>query len=60
VLRITDDGVGMPAADQNGERRSIGLDVMRALASQLDARLEIRDGPGAVVELTFNVADGER
>jgi two-component system, sensor histidine kinase PdtaS len=60
VLRIADDGVGMPAADQNGERRSIGLDVMRALASQLDARLEIRDGAGAVVELTFNVSDGER
>jgi two-component sensor histidine kinase len=60
TLRIADDGVGMPAGEPNGERRSIGLDVMRALASQLDARLEIRSEQGVVVEITFNPPAGER
>jgi two-component sensor histidine kinase len=59
TLRIVDDGVGMPPGEA-GEQRSIGLDVMRALASQLDARLEIRSEGGVVVELTFNTAVGER
>lgn len=58
-LRISDDGVGMPAGESSGEQRSIGLDVMRALASQLGAELEIRSEPGAVVELTFSAPDGE-
>ena len=59
TLRISDDGAGMPVG-QDGAQRSIGLDVMRALAAQLDARLDIRSGPGVVVELAFNAADGER
>jgi two-component sensor histidine kinase len=59
TLRIADDGVGMPVG-QDGNQRSIGLDVMRALATQLDARLEIRSGPGVVVELAFNAAADER
>jgi two-component sensor histidine kinase len=60
TLRIADDGVGMPAGMDGGQQRSIGLDVMRALASQLDARLEIRSESGVVVELTFNPAADER
>jgi len=59
TLRIADDGVGMPIG-QDGSQRSIGLDVMRALATQLDARLDIRSGPGVVVELAFNAAADER
>jgi two-component sensor histidine kinase len=60
TLRIADDGVGMPVSESGGEQRSIGFDVMRALAAQLDARLEFRSGPGMVVELAFNAPAGER
>jgi len=54
VLRIADDGVGMAEGERAVGQRSIGLDVMQALAAQLDARLEIRSEEGVVVELTFN------
>jgi two-component sensor histidine kinase len=56
TLRIADDGVGMPVSRHGGEQRSIGFDVMRALAAQLDARLEFRGAPGVVVELAFKPA----
>ena len=59
TLRIADDGVGMPVG-QDGSQRSIGLDVMRALATQLDARLDIRSGAGVVVEVAFNATTEER
>jgi two-component sensor histidine kinase len=59
TLRIADDGVGMPVSRHGGEQRSIGFDVMRALAAQLDARLEFRGAPGVEVELAFKPAADE-
>ncbi len=56
VLRITDDGIGMDVEARTRDRRTIGLDVMRALAAQLDARLEIDGDHGVDVRLTFNPA----
>ncbi len=53
VLRIADDGIGMDVEARTRERRTIGLDVMRALAAQLDARLEIDGHHGVDVRLTF-------
>ncbi len=54
VLRIADDGLGMADGERSAGGRSIGFDVMHALAAQLDARLEIRSERGVTVELTFN------
>ena len=56
VLRIADDGIGMDVEARTRDRRTIGLDVMRALAAQLDARLEIDGDHGVDVRLTFNPA----
>ena len=53
VLRIADDGIGMEVNGHARERRTIGLDVMRALAGQLDARLEIDGQRGVDVRLIF-------
>jgi len=53
VLRIADDGIGMEVSGHAHDRRTIGLDVMRALAGQLDARLEINGKKGVEVLLTF-------
>jgi PAS domain S-box-containing protein len=61
VLRIADDGVGMRVDERLRDRSSIGLEVMQALAAQLDARLDIRGDDGVEVRLNFNqaVADEE-
>ena len=56
VLRIADDGIGMDVEARARDRRTIGLDVMRALAGQLDARLEIDGHHGVDVRLTFKPA----
>jgi two-component sensor histidine kinase len=53
VLRIADDGVGMKGDGHSRDRRTIGLDVMQALAAQLDAQLEIDGRRGVDVRLTF-------
>ena len=52
-LIIADDGVGLPEAAQGRERQSVGLQLMRALADQLGARLEIRAANGVEVTLTL-------
>jgi len=56
VLRIADDGIGMDPDGHTHDRRTIGLDVMQALARQLDADLEIDGEDGVAVRLTFKPA----
>ena len=56
VLRIADDGVGMEVDERIRDRRSIGLEVMHALAAQLGAELDIRGEDGVEVRLTFKEA----
>jgi two-component sensor histidine kinase len=58
VLRIADDGIGMKGNGHTRDRRTIGLEVMRALAGQLDANLEIDGQRGVDVRLTFAPAPG--
>ena len=53
VLRIADDGVGMLVEERVRDRRSIGLEVIHALAAQLGAQLEIRGEGEVEVRLTF-------
>jgi two-component sensor histidine kinase len=55
-LRIADDGIGMQVDERLRDRSSIGLEVMQALAAQLDAQLEIRGDKGVEVRLSFNQA----
>ncbi len=56
LLRIADDGIGMDVEERSRGRRTIGLDVMQALARQLDARLDIDGDHGVDVRLTFKPA----
>lgn len=54
-LLVEDDGVGMPAEPRAG---AMGLDLVRTLARQLDARVETRqDGGGTRVHVLFHRAE---
>jgi two-component sensor histidine kinase len=57
VLRIADDGVGLPAGTCDGNTRSLGWRLMGALADQLDAGLDVRSNGG--VEVRLALPDGE-
>jgi signal transduction histidine kinase len=54
MLRITDDGVGLPAT-QDPARRSFGLTGMRARARSLNGEMTVSSGPGrgTVLEVSF-------
>ena len=55
-LVVADDGVGM-ARDVDWTRtKSLGLRLVRTLAQQLDAKLEIESEKGTEVRLTFSAA----
>lgn len=51
LLRIADDGVGLPEGAEQAERGVVGWQLMRVLADQLNARLEIRSADGVEVLL---------
>ena len=52
-LRVADNGVGLPAGlDMNG-LKSLGLELVFTLTRQLQGRLEIGPGPGAVFDVLF-------
>jgi two-component sensor histidine kinase len=52
-LRIADNGVGMGPAALPLDRRSVGLELMRALADQLGARFELKSEQGVEICLHF-------
>jgi two-component sensor histidine kinase len=57
VLRVADDGVGLPAELDVRTARSLGVRLVRTLARQLDGTIEYRSAdPGAEVRLTFPLA----
>jgi two-component sensor histidine kinase len=53
ALVISDNGVGLPATLDWKTSRSLGLRLVRALAEQLHANLEIRSQGGTEVTLVF-------
>ena len=52
-LVLSDNGVGMPGDIDWASSRSLGLRLVRALAEQLRAGLEVRSHGGTEVRLTF-------
>jgi two-component sensor histidine kinase len=51
TLTVVDDGIGMPIHNDNA-RPGLGTSIIKALASQLHARIEVRDtDPGTMVSL---------
>lgn len=59
-LTVADNGIGLPAsalADQGLAEQGDGLQIVRALVDQLAGRLEIDNGVGASVRVTFPERD---
>jgi PAS domain S-box-containing protein len=54
VLEVTDDGVGLPGGIDVHEATSMGLQVVRTLAEQLGATLEVVRTGGTTFRLTFS------
>jgi PAS domain S-box-containing protein len=59
VLSVADNGVGLPENfDQHG-RRTLGMRIVNALATQLSGTLELKNARrGAIARLQFEVAAG--
>ena len=55
LLLLSDNGIGLPSELDWKTSRSLGLRLVRALAKQLRADLEIRSQDGTEVKLLFNV-----
>lgn len=51
VLLIADDGVGLRQGPDSGQAKSLGLWLVKILAEQLGARLEVKSGKGTEVRL---------
>lgn len=57
-LTFRDNGPGFPAEVLRGERQSVGLYLIRALAEHdLEGRLELTNDEGATIRLTFSLAE---
>jgi len=52
-LRVSDDGVGLPADVDWRQSRSLGLRLVHLLSRQLDAAVEVRQGGGTDFLITF-------
>lgn len=52
-LVVADDGVGLPVGIDLEKTRSLGLRLVRTLAQQLGAKVEVKPAPGTTLELTF-------
>jgi two-component sensor histidine kinase len=57
-LVLSDNGVGLPRSLDWTTSRSLGLRLVRALAEQLHARLDIRSEGGTEVQLVFHAKSG--
>jgi PAS domain S-box-containing protein len=58
-LQVSDDGVGLPEGIGFSSTKSLGLRLVRTLADQLGASIEMERGGGARIILTFQ-AGGNR
>ena len=52
-LRVADNGVGLPADFDLQRLHSLGLQLVSDLVGQIQGRLEVGRGPGAVFEVIF-------
>ncbi len=59
-LRVSDNGVGLPAGMDWQQSRSLGLRLIRLLAGQLGASVSVHGNGGAKFEITFQSKPEER
>ena len=55
VLRVSDDGVGMPPELLPQESASLGMSLIHTLVGQLEGRIQIDKQPGTSVRVAFPV-----
>ncbi len=54
LLTVSDNGIGLPADLDCRQARTLGLQLVRALVSQLNGTMEIGAGTGAMFQVTFS------
>jgi two-component sensor histidine kinase len=52
VVRIADNGRGMPAPDEATKGRGLGMKLVEGLRQQIGATIEAIDGPGTAFKIT--------
>jgi two-component sensor histidine kinase len=53
-LVLADDGIGMPAGMKLNQFKTMGLQVVQILCTQIEAKLEVDNDPGARFTLTVS------
>lgn len=56
-LRVSDDGIGLPADWSTRGQHSLGLQLVADLVQQLQGRLLVEPGPGAGFSVFFSIQD---
>lgn len=56
ALLVGDDGSGMHEAPPSEEHRGMGMQIVQALAKQIDAKVEQVEGPGTLFLISFTSA----
>ncbi len=59
-LEVNDDGIGLPAVEVQNVEPGFGAMLVRALARQLDGKIEITTGHGAGLAVTFPIPAGAK
>ena len=57
VLRVSDDGVGLPPGWERLQTRSLGLKLLNVLAEQIGAKLSYYSNGGTTIELVIDRAE---
>jgi PAS domain S-box-containing protein len=56
LLRVQDDGVGLPPGLDLRTSQTLGLQIVQMLSSQLDGRFELRSDGGTIADVTLGAA----
>jgi two-component system, sensor histidine kinase PdtaS len=57
LLVIKDDGIGIPSAIINGDKETLGIELISILSAQLGGSVKFLNGQGTEVRILFSAAD---
>jgi len=57
IVRIGDNGVGLPSKEDWSNHESLGMDLIHTLTTQLDGNVTLEEGPGTMYRLSTRSAD---
>jgi PAS domain S-box-containing protein len=55
ILRVADDGIGLPAGLDNLKNKSLGLQLVNSLVKQINGTLVVESSSGTVFQVSFKV-----